>query len=261
MAAMDEDGSLDTGGEMDQKCFRGLRVGEITIIAIMCVLLVSACAVVAVFVRSAAMDTRQSSPMPDIDADLSDNSNSGLDAPDFEERLAAFRSVLDTISHPSAFLKSSSPQSRAQDFIVYQDYEVLPTASHPNVKQRYILMVLAFACGGELWSGTQPWYEKIGVSECDFSAIGCSNGEVVKLSLSSTNLSGSLPREIGFLTALTSLDLGMNNLSGTVPISLYRLTNLREYQNAFIAKTQYFSLHLLTCIDRKNCFHRYAKFT
>jgi Leucine-rich repeat (LRR) protein len=46
------------------------------------------------------------------------------------------------------------------------------------------------------------------------------------LNLSSNDLTGTMPQNIGQLEALTSLDLSFNNLSGVIPQSVCNLTNL-----------------------------------
>lgn len=67
---------------------------------------------------------------------------------------------------------------------------------------------------------------------CGFSAsvqIGCEPGQgghIVKLALGNNNLVGSLPSQLGELTALTGLYLGENKLVSTVPPQVSQLTML-----------------------------------
>ena len=53
-------------------------------------------------------------------------------------------------------------------------------------------------------------------------------GRVTALSLSSSGLVGTLPSELGRLTALTHLNLNLNGLSGSIPSELGRLSNLTQ---------------------------------
>ena len=48
------------------------------------------------------------------------------------------------------------------------------------------------------------------------------------LSLSGRGLDGSLPKDLGRLTRLTSLDLSHNNFGGTIPTQLAQLTSLES---------------------------------
>ncbi len=52
------------------------------------------------------------------------------------------------------------------------------------------------------------------------------DGRVIEVVLSTNNLMGTLPAELGDLTSLTRLSLFSNRLSGTIPASLGNLTNL-----------------------------------
>lgn len=45
--------------------------------------------------------------------------------------------------------------------------------------------------------------------------------------LYSNNLSGTIPKELGNITALVSLDLYQNNFTGTIPDSLGNLRSMR----------------------------------
>lgn len=65
--------------------------------------------------------------------------------------------------------------------------------------------------GGNRWTGIS----------CDTS------GRVTGINLFNLNLRGNLPREIGYLTGLSSLDLHMNSFTGMVPTDLGLLQNLQ----------------------------------
>ncbi|XP_078439794.1 uncharacterized protein LOC144710020 [Wolffia australiana] len=69
------------------------------------------------------------------------------------------------------------------------------------------------------WAGGDPCRNWAGVS--------CLRNRVIRLSLPSFNLSGTIPPEIGNLSFLLRLDLSSNRLSGEIPAELGRLHNLR----------------------------------
>ncbi|KAK8583728.1 hypothetical protein V6N13_109123 [Hibiscus sabdariffa] len=63
---------------------------------------------------------------------------------------------------------------------------------------------------------------------CSWSGIICNHhtSQLMSLDLSSRNLSGSIPPEIGFLTSLVHLNLSRNYLDGPLQPALFRLTQL-----------------------------------
>lgn len=78
-----------------------------------------------------------------------------------------------------------------------------------------------------------------GDSPCGWAGISCENGRVTDLFLSETELAGQIPKEIGNLTALISLDLsggtvfGTNNYSavtGQIPSEIGNLINLQRLE-------------------------------
>ena len=54
------------------------------------------------------------------------------------------------------------------------------------------------------------------------------NGRVTELNLTGNQLSGEIPPELGNLTTLTWLYLGLNQLSGEIPPELGNLVNLEQ---------------------------------
>ena len=54
------------------------------------------------------------------------------------------------------------------------------------------------------------------------------DGRVIRLNLANNGLFGTIPAEIGALSALTHLDLGSNRLEGAIPSEIGRLSVLRE---------------------------------
>ncbi|KAK3261455.1 hypothetical protein CYMTET_29639 [Cymbomonas tetramitiformis] len=74
-------------------------------------------------------------------------------------------------------------------------------------------------------------------SNSDYQACILSPSDCTQLSIVGSSLTGTLPTELGTLTALTTLSFDENSLSGTLPAelgSLTGLTSISVYQNSFI---------------------------
>jgi hypothetical protein len=76
--------------------------------------------------------------------------------------------------------------------------------------------------GNIVWAGWGPW-------EPDAHGVGCGQSRdggmmVMDLDLCENNLAGEIPKEIGQLRSLTSLNLMNNRLIGAIPRTLKRLT-------------------------------------
>jgi Leucine-rich repeat (LRR) protein len=102
--------------------------------------------------------------------------------------------------------------------------------------QRQALIALYNATGGDAWTNNTGW--KTPPLDTDgFAMPGTENGwfgvttdlgstTVIGINLSTNNLVGALPAEVGNFPDLVSLNLHTNVLSGSLPSSLGNLTNL-----------------------------------
>ena len=87
-----------------------------------------------------------------------------------------------------------------------------------GVLQRYVLAVFFISTDGDNWFQPPPT-----------SWFGDRIEEVVSISFLFENLNGTIPIELGALTALTELDIeGATSLIGTIPSELGNLSALRE---------------------------------
>lgn len=155
----------------------------------------------------------------------------------YQERYAALRPVIGQFSETSTLVQTGTPQAHALDWLVYQDR----TLSHTTIdetalKQRYAIMVLFYACGGEGWQGfdegpldhqgefpTCDW-DGDKFLECDFTTK-----EITAIDLSLRRLAGALPEELSLLTSVEKLNFAHNFLEGTIPESYFeQLTNLSK---------------------------------
>jgi hypothetical protein len=128
--------------------------------------------------RDAAASSSSSSS-PGDDDDTSDI--------DFNKRYAFIRSAVAPYSQSSSFVEPDSPQSQALQWLVYQDKttrrhdmnmddivnDTTGTSAakgNKQLAQRYALLVLYYACGGDAWNGDITQFEyQVDVSECHFT--------------------------------------------------------------------------------------------
>ncbi|CAN0387926.1 unnamed protein product [Pylaiella littoralis] len=90
---------------------------------------------------------------------------------------------------------------------------------------RYALRVLFRMAGGEEWREKLNWNTDAELSTWHGVTVN-DQGRVVKLDLGNNNLRGTIPRELGKLTALIELYLNDNGLTGSIPMVLGALTEL-----------------------------------
>jgi hypothetical protein len=151
--------------------------------------------------------------------------------PDPQGRLVEIKAELVHISGSSVFVDPLSPQSQALDWLGYEDRIILKSDA-PNLYQRYALLVIVFATNGQRWRGLKydSWDIMYDTHECDFESIITCNDlqQIVILDLWDRRMIGRLPEEIGLLTHLTRLELGLNLLEGSVPEAVFHLTDLRK---------------------------------
>ncbi len=98
---------------------------------------------------------------------------------------------------------------------------------------RDVLIALYNSTGGDNWTNNENWCSDKPISEW----YGVKYyPEYFTLDLGGNNLTGILPKEIGYLKDLKSLRLNSNKLEGSLPSKIWTLTNLQElvlYSNNF----------------------------
>ena len=130
-------------------------------------------------------------------------------------------------SGEDVLLDSTTPQSQAFQWVLgdfssggWQDDTIL---------ERYALACLFYGLDGFRWISVTDFV--LEVSYCVWQGVECStdDDQISSLALPAENLSGALPREIGLLPSLTSLDLSNNEaLTGSIPTEIGFLTNLER---------------------------------
>lgn len=87
--------------------------------------------------------------------------------------------------------------------------------------------LLAFytSTNGEVWNDNKEGWNKNN-NPCSWSTVNCLDGHVRGIQRSFTQLSGSIPAEIGNLSRLEFLDLSGNRLGGSIPEEIGNLSRL-----------------------------------
>ena len=95
----------------------------------------------------------------------------------------------------------------------------------PGATDRDVLVALYHATGGDNWTNNENWLSDAPVGTW-YGVTTDESDRVIELILWFNNLRGTIPPELGGLTALTRLDFSGNQLSGTIPTELGNLTAL-----------------------------------
>jgi Leucine-rich repeat (LRR) protein len=98
---------------------------------------------------------------------------------------------------------------------------------------RLSLVALYNAANGVQWAGNNWVIPGLpGDNPCGWSGIGCEGGRVTSVDVSGETLSGTIPAQIGNLTALKKLIINARfsstHLTGNLPVELGNLINLEE---------------------------------
>ena len=94
-----------------------------------------------------------------------------------------------------------------------------------DLSDRDILVALYEATGGMAWTRNDNWLTDAPLEEW-YGVHRVEDGRVVELGLSTNNLTGKIPSQLGRLSALAALALDNNSLTGPIPPELGRLSDL-----------------------------------
>lgn len=94
--------------------------------------------------------------------------------------------------------------------------------------EREALIAFYKATNGDNWTKNANWCSDKPLSEW-YGVVVNAIGNVISINLSSNNLSGGLPEELGELFNLGNFDVSGNKLSGVIPESIGRLSNLTRF--------------------------------
>lgn len=90
------------------------------------------------------------------------------------------------------------------------------------------LIALYNSTDGANWTTNTGWVDPTNNNVSTWHGVTVSGSRVTSLDVSSNNLAGILPTEIGNLTSLTDLRLYSNQLSGSIPTEIGNLTSLTK---------------------------------
>ncbi|NOQ39680.1 MAG: hypothetical protein GQ562_05115 [Anaerolineales bacterium] len=149
----------------------------------------------------------------------------GLWTSEYEDSIVYFDNL--TVCEMSGpFVSITSQQDTTSPRETIQGEEKTIQTGDPE--KIWIEALIAFyeVTGGANWNRNDGWLTD--TSPCEWYGISCSENNLVELKLPDNNLVGSIPIEIGYLSALEVLDLRNNTLSGPIPPEIGNLNNL-EY--------------------------------
>jgi len=154
------------------------------------------------------------------------------------ERRVEITNIVQSISYVDI---KNSPQHRALEWILNEDGTNPCPQEELSLLQRYIVAVFYFSTSGDNWDNCSR-YSNVCVDsggrnrsnfltdthECSWGGLGCDDSDLClnSIKLDNSNLSGSLPFEIGYLSCLKLLDLDDNNINGRIPDMFTSLSNL-----------------------------------
>jgi hypothetical protein len=144
-------------------------------------------------------------------------------------------------------MNGPTPEDRALNYLIVNDTtfnstqllalnSMMTNMVQFRIRQRYALLTLWFqqAYTKTTWTNTTGWL--VNANECDdWFGIQCApinvKGDVgiknvVTIDFYENNAQGTIPADLGLITALTSFSAGSNSLKGTLPASIGQLTAL-----------------------------------
>ena len=156
----------------------------------------------------------------------------GIDqnAENLNDRQKRFDAIVKSSSDGLAFLNQDSPQSRARQWLIFNDTlwnEAEEEISAERIQQRYVLAVFYFGSGGKKsWSSN--W---LSGDECQgWEYLDCDNdGKVRAIAFDNAGLTGTISAEIAHLKLLENIIIkNEQKLEGEIPSDLGRLEKLRQ---------------------------------
>jgi hypothetical protein len=145
-------------------------------------------------------------------------------------------------------MNGATPEDQALKYLIETDQtftatEILTLSSKTSnvvqfrIRQRYALLTLFFQqTVAAQWVDTTNWlmggeYDWFGILFTIMNLGGTVGSQLVvnKIELVANGLEGSIPADLGLLTALTSFSVGGNTLIGTIPASIGQWTALTYF--------------------------------
>ncbi len=132
-----------------------------------------------------------------------------------------------------AFTPDHADYANVTDNATGQDYAAVSTSALPTL-EREALIALYNSTNGDGWTDNSGWKTpplhtdgfSMPGTEGIWFGITVENSHAKKITLFNNNLTGVLPTQIGNLTSVSELILGMNALSGNIPGEIGDMSNL-----------------------------------
>ncbi|KAK8942097.1 putative receptor protein kinase TMK1 [Platanthera guangdongensis] len=130
-------------------------------------------------------------------------------------------------------------------------FSIIASATQTNPDDAAAMHALARALGAD---GAMKWSPD--TDPCSWNRVLCSDGRVTSIQMGNQSLAGSLPPELGNLTALTRLELQNNRISGQIPslagLSSLQFLLLHDNNFSFISSNFFVGLTSLNAVYLDN---------
>jgi hypothetical protein len=150
-----------------------------------------------------------------------------------------------TLSSRTIAANGPTPEDQALNYLIVNDTtfnisqllelnSMMTNMVQFRIRQRYALLTLWFqqAFTNTTWTTRDMW---LNGNECSWTRITCESIDlggtvgmqvVTEVDLIVNNVKGTIPADLGLLTALTYFNVGGNELTGTLPVSIGQWTAL-----------------------------------
>ena len=132
----------------------------------------------------------------------------------------------DSYEPEEVFILTLSPIANAP-YLVGTASVTVTIADDDASPDRAMLIALYDSTGGDNWTTKTNWKDE-SKPISTWHGVTVSQNRVISLGLSSNNLTGMIPLELGNLSNLTGLSLSDNALSGSIPKALGNLSSLNQ---------------------------------
>ena len=144
--------------------------------------------------------------------------------------IPSFRQLFDSLpNHTTILLQDpTSPQYKAWTWLATTEFNF--DADVWQLRQRFALACFRFATTAFASYINSGPFSPLDVDECNWNGTLCNkNGNVTHLALPDSDLSGSVPRELYFLSELTALNLTNSGIEGSISSDIRFLSNLEVF--------------------------------
>lgn len=146
------------------------------------------------------------------------------------------------IAYPVEHIGDATPEEMSVQWLIEVDPLHLTSDSNSSklrLRQRYALLTLWYHTSSNTWGNSTGWLEF--EDECSWFGVTCvetvrhendtdSRRAVSSISLSYNSLNGEFPPDLGLLTSLETLNLGLNEIFGSLPESIGQWSDIKFFE-------------------------------